>query len=92
MHVDSSTSVSTPPTQPPQLASTFFIVIFGEIVPQATFTRYSLAIGSALVIPVKVLPSDPLRNSRCIEFGCCTIFLTMLNHEQFNSFGPSNSP
>jgi len=36
------------------LASTFFIVIFGEIVPQATFTRYSLAIGSALVIPVKV--------------------------------------
>eukprot|EP00668_Euglena_longa_P004283 GGOE01005020.1.p1 GENE.GGOE01005020.1~~GGOE01005020.1.p1 ORF type:complete len:535 (-),score=147.46 GGOE01005020.1:527-2110(-) len=36
------------------LASTFFIVVFGEIIPQATCSRYSLRIGSALIIPVKI--------------------------------------
>lgn len=37
-----------------QLVSTFFIVIFGEIIPQATCSRYSLRVGAALIIPVKV--------------------------------------
>ena len=36
------------------VVSTFMIVIFGEILPQATCQRYSLAIGSKLVWLVRV--------------------------------------
>lgn len=36
------------------LASTFFIVIFGEIMPQATCARYALAIGSKVTWLVRI--------------------------------------
>uniref|UniRef100_A0A7S3LGG6 CNNM transmembrane domain-containing protein n=1 Tax=Amphora coffeiformis TaxID=265554 RepID=A0A7S3LGG6_9STRA len=37
------------------LSSTFLIVIFGEIVPQASCQRYSLEVGSAMVPVVRVI-------------------------------------
>eukprot|EP00934_Nitzschia_sp_Nitz4_P000666 Nitzschia sp. Nitz4//scaffold112_size70979//48852//51327//NITZ4_005908-RA/size70979-augustus-gene-0.87-mRNA-1//1//CDS//3329533283//666//frame0 len=37
------------------ISSTFLIVIFGEIVPQATCSRYALMIGSATIPLVKVI-------------------------------------